>query len=71
MSGKRVPGDAQRHPFHHASQVAFVDVDPPIEVYQFDLKRGSYLNAGDTVAMIGRLDRGTCGSTSTNATWDA
>ena len=25
--------------------------------YQFDLKRGSYLNAGDTVAMIGRLDR--------------
>lgn len=27
------------------------------EVYQFDLKRGSYLNAGDTVAMIGRLDR--------------
>ncbi len=27
------------------------------EVYQFDLKRGSYLNTGDTVAMIGRLDR--------------
>lgn len=27
------------------------------EVYQFDLKRGSYLNAGDTVAQIGRLDR--------------
>jgi HlyD family secretion protein len=27
------------------------------EVYQFDLKRGSYLNAGDAVAMIGRLDR--------------
>ncbi len=27
------------------------------EVYQFDLKRGSYLNAGDAVATIGRLDR--------------
>jgi HlyD family secretion protein len=27
------------------------------EVYQFNLKRGSYQNAGDTVAMIGRLDR--------------
>lgn len=27
------------------------------EIYQFDLKRGSYLNAGDTVAMIGRLDQ--------------
>jgi HlyD family secretion protein len=27
------------------------------EVYQFDLKRGSYLNAGDAVAMIGRLDQ--------------
>ncbi|HEY1760112.1 MAG TPA: efflux RND transporter periplasmic adaptor subunit [Bryobacteraceae bacterium] len=27
------------------------------EVYQFDVKRGSYLNAGDTVAMIGRLDQ--------------
>jgi len=27
------------------------------EVYQFDLKRGSYLTAGDAVAMIGRLDR--------------
>jgi multidrug efflux pump subunit AcrA (membrane-fusion protein) len=27
------------------------------EVYQFDLKRGSYLNTGDTVAMIGSLDR--------------
>jgi HlyD family secretion protein len=31
----------------------------PIEglVYQFDLKRGAYLNAGDAVASIGRLDR--------------
>ena len=27
------------------------------EVYQFDLKRGSYLNAGDIVATIGRLDQ--------------
>jgi HlyD family secretion protein len=27
------------------------------EVYQFDLKRGSYLSAGDAVATIGRLDR--------------
>ena len=27
------------------------------EVYQFDLKRGAYLNAGDAVASIGKLDR--------------
>ena len=27
------------------------------EVYQFDLKQGAYLNAGDAVATIGRLDR--------------
>jgi HlyD family secretion protein len=26
-------------------------------VYQFDLKRGAYLNAGDTVASIGKLER--------------
>ena len=34
-------------------------VRAPIEgtVYQFDLKPGAYLNAGDTVASIGRLDR--------------
>jgi HlyD family secretion protein len=31
----------------------------PVEgfVYQFDLKRGAYLNAGDPVASIGRLER--------------
>ncbi|HEY4362157.1 MAG TPA: efflux RND transporter periplasmic adaptor subunit [Bryobacteraceae bacterium] len=27
------------------------------EIYQFDLKRGAYLNAGDAVASIGKLDR--------------
>ena len=27
------------------------------DVYQFDLKQGAYLNAGDAVASIGRLDR--------------
>ena len=27
------------------------------QVYQFDLKQGAYLNAGDPVASIGRLDR--------------
>jgi HlyD family secretion protein len=34
-------------------------VRAPIEgtVYQFDLKPGAYLNAGDTIASIGRLDR--------------
>lgn len=34
-------------------------VRAPIEgtVYQFDLKPGAYLNAGDTVASIGRLDK--------------
>ena len=26
-------------------------------MYQFDLKPGAYLNAGDMVATIGRLDR--------------
>lgn len=34
-------------------------VRAPIDgvVYQFDLKQGAYLNAGDAVASIGRLDR--------------
>jgi HlyD family secretion protein len=27
------------------------------EIYQFDLKRGAYLNAGDAVASIGKLER--------------
>jgi HlyD family secretion protein len=27
------------------------------EIYQFDLKRGAYLNPGDPVASIGKLDR--------------
>jgi HlyD family secretion protein len=35
------------------------EIRAPIEgfVYQFDLKRGAYLNAGDPVASIGRLER--------------
>jgi HlyD family secretion protein len=34
-------------------------VRAPIEgfVYQFDLKRGAYLNAGDSIASIGKLER--------------
>ncbi len=40
-------------------QLAQSIVRSPIdgEVYQFDLKQGAYLNAGDAVASIGRLDR--------------
>ncbi|HTS78396.1 MAG TPA: efflux RND transporter periplasmic adaptor subunit [Bryobacteraceae bacterium] len=47
-----------------AARLAQVQIDQsvvraPIEgtVYQFDMKPGAYLNAGDTVASIGRLDR--------------
>lgn len=41
------------------AQIRQSQVRAPIEgtVYQFDLKPGAYLNAGDAVASIGRLDR--------------
>jgi HlyD family secretion protein len=45
---------------HLAEQrIAQSVVRSPIDgsVYQFDLKQGAYLNAGDAVASIGRLDR--------------
>ena len=40
-------------------QIRQSGIAAPIEgtVYQFDLKPGAYLNAGDAVAYIGRLDR--------------
>jgi HlyD family secretion protein len=47
-----------------AADLAQVQIDQsvvraPVDgtIYQFDLKPGAYLNAGDTVASIGRLDR--------------
>ena len=51
--------DAQSTAKLAETQIAQSIVRAPIDgtVYQFDLKPGAYLNAGDTVASIGRLDR--------------
>ena len=51
--------DAQASAKLAEQQIAQSIVRAPIDgtVYQFDLKPGAYLNPGDTVASIGRLDR--------------
>lgn len=51
--------DAQSTAKLAETQIARSTVRAPIDgtVYQFDLKPGAYLNPGDTVASIGRLDR--------------
>jgi HlyD family secretion protein len=51
--------DAQAAAKLAEGQIAQSVARAPIEgtVYQFDLKPGAYLNPGDTVASIGRLDR--------------
>jgi HlyD family secretion protein len=51
--------DAQSTAKLAETQIAHSIVRAPIEgtLYQFDLKPGAYLNPGDTVASIGRLDR--------------
>lgn len=51
--------DAQASAKLAGQQIAQSIVRAPIAgtVYQFDLKPGAYLNPGDTVASIGRLDR--------------
>ena len=51
--------DAQSTAKLAEAQIAQSTVRAPIDgtVYQFDLKPGAYLNPGDTVASIGRLDR--------------
>jgi HlyD family secretion protein len=51
--------DAQASAKLAEQQIAQSVVRAPIEgtVYQFDLKPGAYLNPGDAVASIGRLDR--------------
>lgn len=52
-------GDAKAAQMLAETQIRQSVIRSPIEgvVYQFDLKPGAYLNAGDTVATIGRLDR--------------
>jgi HlyD family secretion protein len=51
--------DAQSTAKLAETQIAQSTVRAPIDgtVYQFDLKPGAYVNPGDTVASIGRLDR--------------
>jgi HlyD family secretion protein len=60
----RAAAQARLEDAQAAARLAQVQIDQsvvraPIEgtVYQFDMKPGAYLNAGDTVASIGRLDR--------------
>jgi len=60
----RASAEARLHEAETAQRLAESRINQSVvrapidgEVYQFDLKRGSYLNAGDAVAMIGRLDR--------------
>lgn len=63
-SPDRAAAQARLDDAEAAAKLAQVRIDhsiirSPIEgtVYQFDIKPGAYLNAGDTVASIGRLDR--------------
>lgn len=60
----RAAAEARLKDAQAVADLAQVQIDQsvvraPIDgtVYQFDLKPGAYLNAGDTVASIGRLDR--------------
>jgi HlyD family secretion protein len=60
----RTAAEARLHDGEAAAQLAQARirmsvVRAPLDgvVYQFDLKRGAYLNAGDGVASVGRLDR--------------
>jgi RND family efflux transporter MFP subunit len=60
----RTSAEARLHDAQAAAELAdskirqsVVRAPIPGTVYQFDLKPGAYLNAGDTVAFIGRLDR--------------
>jgi HlyD family secretion protein len=64
VSSDRAPVQARLDDAEAAAHLAEIQIKQsivraPIEgtVYQFDLKPGAYLNAGDTVASIGRLDR--------------
>jgi len=60
----RTAAEARLHDGEAAAQLAqarirMSAVRAPLDgvVYQFELKRGAYLNAGDAVASVGRLDR--------------
>jgi len=64
VSADRAPVQARLHDAEAAARLAEVQIKQsivraPIDgtVYQFDLKQGAYLNAGDNVASIGKLDR--------------
>lgn len=64
VSADRAPVQARLDDAEAAARLAEIQirqsiVRAPIEgtVYQFDLKPGAYLNAGEIVATIGRLDR--------------
>ncbi len=64
VSADRAPVQARLDDAEAAAHLAEIQIQQsivraPIEgtVYQFDLKPGAYLNAGDVVASIGRLDR--------------
>jgi HlyD family secretion protein len=64
VSSDRAPVQARLDDAEAAAHLAEIQIKQsivraPIDgtVYQFDLKPGAYLNAGDTVASIGRLDR--------------
>lgn len=63
-SPDRAAAQARIEDAQAAAKLAQVQIEQsmvraPIEgtVYQFDIKPGAYLNAGDTVASIGKLDR--------------
>jgi len=51
--------DAQAAAALAQARIAMSTIKAPISgtIYQFDLKQGAFLNAGDAVASIGRLDR--------------
>ena len=63
-SGNRAAAQAQLDDAEAAARVADLEIRQSVvrapiagTVYQFDLKPGAYLNTGDPVAYIGRLDR--------------
>ncbi|HXP89085.1 MAG TPA: efflux RND transporter periplasmic adaptor subunit [Bryobacteraceae bacterium] len=60
----RTSAEARLHDAQAAAELAQSRISQSVvraplsgTVYQFDLKRGAYVNAGDVIASIGRLDR--------------
>ena len=58
VGGQQIVTTVDVPPGTTADQIKLPEVSAPITgiVYQFDLKPGAYLSAGDLVASIGRLD---------------